>query len=92
MKTQTKYKLKIKYKYPDHNNKIIKLLKAQFKITDDELWQIWNLGGLELSKSAARTFTVGGNNKNYRRCSDSNLRDFIDGFIRFKNGLRYEEI
>lgn len=73
----------MKREYLDLNNRVLKAIKAGLKLRDDEIRQIWRLGGTELSKNAAKTFFTGQNNKNYRRCSDEELVKFMNGFVRY---------
>jgi len=75
----------------DQNNILLKKLKKRFKLKDADLWHVWNLGGMDLSKNAAKTFTQPFGHKNYRKCDDESFVKFIDGLTRFLNGAVYDD-
>lgn len=78
-------------KFPDINNAILKRCKIALKLDNDALYQIWNLGDLEVSHNAARSFFMGQGNKNYRRCSDDDILKFFDGLVRYmRDGERFD--
>ena len=66
-----------------HNNQILKALKAAHGFNDEQLHQIWTLGGVEISKSASAYYFKGPNHKNYRVCSNELAMAFIDGYVEY---------
>jgi uncharacterized protein YehS (DUF1456 family) len=71
------------------NNQILKCLKVALELSEDDVWQIWNLGGVRISKSVSRCYFTGITNKNYRICEDEDIQRFMNGLIDFKrNGLK----
>ncbi|MCP4304704.1 MAG: DUF1456 family protein [bacterium] len=75
----------------DPYNHILKTLKVACSLDDNAVWQIWNLSGIRMSKSAARTYFQGQENKNYRYCSDNELVAFVEGLKRYlRDGKRFD--
>ncbi|MFA5170064.1 MAG: DUF1456 family protein [Sulfuriferula sp.] len=61
------------------NNLILKKLRIAFELKEDDMHDIIELGGFELSKPELSALFRSTDNKNYRHCGDQLLRYFLRG-------------
>ena len=62
-----------------NNNVIFMKLKIALDLKAEEILEIMNLAGLELSKHELSAFFRNPNHKHYRECRDQILRNFLKG-------------
>jgi|GEM_PF-5069024 len=65
------------------NNRIYKLISAKYALTQEELVEVFELGGLEVSKSAAHGMHQRLDNRKYRVTHEDEIRAFFKGLPYF---------
>ena len=68
-----------------NNNIIFRKLRIALNLKDDEVLQLLNLAGLQISKHELSAFFRNPNQSQYRECKDQVLRNFLRG-IQLKYG------
>lgn len=61
------------------NNAILKKLRVAFELKDDDMHQILQLAGFDVSKPELSALFRAKGHKNYRACGDQLLRNFLKG-------------
>ena len=61
------------------NNLVIKKLKIAFSLTQDDVLNMFKLGGIELSTTEVNGILRGEKSKMYRECGDKYIRKFLKG-------------
>ncbi len=64
---------------PLHNNDILKKLRIAFELKEDDLHQIMKLADFSISKPELSALFRKEGHKNYRKCGDQALRNFLKG-------------
>ena len=64
---------------PVYNNQTLKKLRVAFELRDDDIISILETVGLRVSKAELGAFFRAPDHKNYRRCGDQFLRNFLKG-------------
>lgn len=64
---------------PLYNNVILKKLRVAFELRDDDIVEIMAGVGFGVSKPELSAFFRAPDHKNYRRCGDQFLRNFLKG-------------
>ena len=63
------------------NNDIFKKLRVAHKLRDEEIVEICKLVDFDISKSELGAIFRNENHKNYMKCGDQMLRNFLNGLI-----------
>jgi len=63
------------------NNDIFKKLRVAHKLRDDEIVEICKLAEFEVTKSEIGAIFRNENHKNFMKCGDQLLRNFLNGLI-----------
>jgi uncharacterized protein YehS (DUF1456 family) len=61
------------------NNIVLKKLRVAFELKDDDMHEIFEASGFEVTKPEMSAFFRDRNHKNYRQCGDQLLRNFLRG-------------
>jgi len=61
------------------NNDVLKKLRIALALQDDEMREIFSMGGKEFSRSELTPYFRKEGHRNFRRCSDKMLRLFLKG-------------
>ena len=64
---------------PLHNNDILKKLRIAFELKEDDLHEIMELAGFSISRPEISALFRKAGHKNYRKCGDQVLRNFLKG-------------
>ena len=64
---------------PLHNNDILKKLRIAFELKENDLHDIMNLAGFNISRPELNALFRKEGHKNYRKCGDQVLRNFLKG-------------
>ncbi|MBV1777287.1 DUF1456 family protein [Burkholderiaceae bacterium DAT-1] len=64
---------------PVYNNQVLKKLRVAFELRDDDIIAILETVDLRVSKAELGAFFRAPDHKNYRRCGDQFLRNFLKG-------------
>jgi uncharacterized protein YehS (DUF1456 family) len=72
------------------NNDILKKLRVALQLRDDEIVKILKLKDFEISKTELSAFFRSEDHPNYKKCGDQLLRNFLDGLIIYKRGVKSE--
>lgn len=64
---------------PLYNNAILKKLRVAFNLREDDILAIMQQAGFPLSRPELSAFFRNPEHKNYRRCGDQFLRNFLKG-------------
>jgi uncharacterized protein YehS (DUF1456 family) len=64
---------------PLYNNVSLKKLRVAFQLRDDDIIDIMDKVGFKVSKPELSAFFRAPDHKNYRRCGDQFLRNFLKG-------------
>ncbi len=67
------------------NNEVLKQLRIALKLRSGDLHQILKLGGSSLSESEANALFRSESARNFRRCGDQVLRQFVAGLAKQRN-------
>lgn len=70
------------------NNDIMKKLRVALKLKDDDIVHICSLVDFKLTKSELGAIFRNENHPKYMECGDQFLRNFLNGLIIYKRGLR----
>jgi uncharacterized protein YehS (DUF1456 family) len=73
------------------NNDILKKLRVALQLRDDEIVKILKLKDFEISKTELSAFFRNEDHPNYKKCGDQLLRNFLDGLIIYKRGVKPAE-
>ena len=72
------------------NNDVLKKLRVALKLRDDDIVKILRLVNYEIGKTELSAFFRDEDHTNYRPCGDQVLRNFLNGLIIYKRGVRPE--
>ncbi|MDN3575267.1 DUF1456 family protein [Chitinimonas viridis] len=64
---------------PLYNNVVLKKLRVAFELKEDDLMEIMDKAGFKVSKPEMSALFRNPDHKNYRRCGDQFLRNFLKG-------------
>ena len=64
---------------PLYNNDILKKLRIAFELKENDLHDIMNLAGFNISRPELNALFRKEGHKNYRKCGDQVLRNFLKG-------------
>jgi uncharacterized protein YehS (DUF1456 family) len=70
------------------NNDILKKLRVALNLRDDDIIQILKLVEFEISKSELGAIFRKDDHPNYKPCGDQLLRNFLNGLIIYKRGIK----
>ena len=70
------------------NNDILKKLRVDFKMRDDDIVKVLSLVDFKISKSELGAFFRSEDHPKYMDCQDQILRNFLNGLIIHKRGPR----
>jgi uncharacterized protein YehS (DUF1456 family) len=70
------------------NNDILKKLRVALNLRDDDIIQILKLAEFEISKSELGAIFRKDDHPNYKPCGDQLLRNFLNGLIIYKRGIK----
>ena len=70
------------------NNKVLKKITIAMNLRNEDVREIFHIGGLELSVSQTGAFLVSDTNKNFKALSDEVLENFMDGLITYSRGAK----
>ena len=73
------------------NNDILKKLRVALNLKDDDIIQILKLVEFEISKSELGAIFRKEDHPNYKPCGDQLLRNFLNGLVIYKRGLKAEK-
>ena len=70
------------------NNKVLKKMTIAMNLRNEDVREIFHIGGVELSVSQTGAFLVSDTNKNFKALSDEVLEQFTDGLITYSRGAK----
>lgn len=70
------------------NNDVLKKLRFAMNLKDEQMKDIFELGGGNASVSEVAAYLAKEDNSSFRECTDKNLEYFLDGLITFKRGKK----
>lgn len=70
------------------NNDVLKKVRYALNLKDDQMKNIFELGGGNTSISEVVAYLSKEENPSFRECTDKNLEYFLDGLITFKRGKK----
>jgi uncharacterized protein YehS (DUF1456 family) len=70
------------------NNDILKKLRVALNLRDEDIIQILKLVEFEISKSELGALFRKDDHPNYKPCGDQLLRNFLNGLIIYKRGIK----
>ena len=73
------------------NNDIFKKLRVALKMRDDDIVKVLSLVDFEITKSELGAFFRNEDHPKYMECQDQILRNFLNGLIIHKRGLREDK-
>ena len=73
------------------NNDILKKLRVALKMRDDDIVKVLSLVDFKISKSELGAFFRSEDHPKYMDCQDQILRNFLNGLIIYKRGIREDK-
>jgi uncharacterized protein YehS (DUF1456 family) len=73
------------------NNDILKKLRVALNLRDEDIIHILKLVEFEISKSELGAIFRKEDHPNYKPCGDQLLRNFLNGLIIYKRGIKAEK-
>jgi uncharacterized protein YehS (DUF1456 family) len=70
------------------NNDIMKKLRVAMKFTDDDIIKVLDLVNFRITKTELTAIFRADDHPNFKPCGDQILRNFLNGLIIFKRGVR----
>lgn len=70
------------------NNDIMKKLRVAMKFTDDDIIKVLDLADFRITKTELTAIFRADDHPNFKPCGDQILRNFLNGLIIFKRGVR----
>lgn len=70
------------------NNDILKKLRVALELRDDDIVNILKLAEFDVTKSEVNALFRNPTHPNYKECGDQLLRNFLNGLIVYKRGVR----
>ena len=70
------------------NNDIMKKLRVAMKFTDDDIIEVLNLANFRITKTELGAIFRKEDHPNFKPCGDQILRNFLNGLIIYKRGVR----
>jgi len=70
------------------NNDIMKKLRVAMKFTDDDIIKVLDLANFRITKTELTAIFRADDHPNFKPCGDQILRNFLNGLIIFKRGVR----
>ena len=70
------------------NNDILKKIRVDLKMRDDDIVKVLSLVDFKISKSELGAFFRSEDHPKYMDCQDQILRNFLNGLIIYKRGPR----
>lgn len=68
------------------NNDIYKKIKIALELNDKITMEIFELGGLKVTRSFCKFISIASDREDYRNLSDEELNIFLQGLIVYKRG------
>ena len=68
------------------NNDILKKIRVELELKDEDVQNILKLVDFEISKSELNALYRKPDHQNYKECGDQLLRNFLNGLIIYKRG------
>lgn len=72
------------------NNDILKKLRVALKLRDDDIVEILKLVDFKVTTSELSAFFRKEDHPNYKECGDQILRNFLNGLVIYKRGVKEE--
>ena len=73
------------------NNDILKKLRVALKMRDDDIVKVLSLVDFKISKSELGAFFRSEDHPKYMDCQDQIFRNFLNGLIIYKRGIREDK-
>jgi len=70
------------------NNDIMKKLRVAMKFTDDDIIKVLDLANFRITKTEITAIFRADDHPNFKPCGDQILRNFLNGLIIYKRGVR----
>ncbi|MFD1258418.1 DUF1456 family protein [Mucilaginibacter terrae] len=70
------------------NNDIMKKLRVAMKFTDDDIVKVLDLANFRITKTELTAIFRADDHPNFKPCGDQILRNFLNGLIIYKRGVR----
>lgn len=70
------------------NNDVMKKLRVALQLNDEEIVKILQMADFKISKSELGAIFRKDDHPNFKPCGDQLLRNFLNGLIIYKRGLR----
>ena len=70
------------------NNDIMKKLRVAMKFTDDDIIKVLDLANFRITKTELTAIFRADDHPNFKPCGDQILRNFLNGLIIYKRGVR----
>lgn len=70
------------------NNDIFKKLRVALSLTNDDILKIMALVNFKIGKSELGDIFRSDDHPNFKRCGDQILRNFLNGLVIYKRGVR----
>ena len=70
------------------NNDIMKKLRVAMKFTDDDIVKVLDLADFRITKTELTAIFRADDHPNFKPCGDQILRNFLNGLIIYKRGVR----
>jgi uncharacterized protein YehS (DUF1456 family) len=70
------------------NNDIMKKLRVAMKFTDDDIIKVLELANFRVTKTELTAIFRADDHPNFKPCGDQILRNFLNGLIIYKRGVR----
>ena len=72
------------------NNDIMKKLRVALQLRDDDIIHILTLVDFRISKTELSAFFRSEDHPNFKPCGDQVLRNFLNGLVIYKRGVKEE--
>lgn len=73
------------------NNDILKKLRVALQLRNDEIAHILSLVNYEITKSELSALFRSEDHAHYKKCGDQILRNFLNGLVIYKRGVKDDE-
>ena len=71
-----------------NNNETLKKLRVALQLKDEDIVKIMSLVDFRISKSEVNALFRNEDHKNFKKCGDQILRNFLNGLIVYKRGIK----
>ncbi len=73
------------------NNEIMKKLRVALSLTSEQIIEICNLVNFKVTKSELGDIFRKEDHPNFKKCGDQILRNFLNGLVIYKRGVKEEK-